>query len=118
MFGFINEQNILKEPYMKHHILCINTGSSSMKFAMHLFGTSGKLIVEGAAERSGLSGGWLWLKNSHGKRPVDKHADFFDHKAAVKAMFPTVIEEQHLPAPDGVRHRFVHKGNNTWLPKW
>ena len=102
---------------MKHHILCINSGSSSMKFAMYLFGTSEKLIVEGAVERIGLSSGWLWLKDGQGKRLVDKHADFSDHKAAVKAMFTTVIEEQHLQAPDGVGHRLAHGGPKHMAPE-
>jgi acetate kinase len=42
---------------MGHHILCINSGSSSMKFAMYLLDTTEKLIAEGAVERIGLSGG-------------------------------------------------------------
>lgn len=78
---------------MKHHILCINSESSSMKFAIDLFDTTEKLIAEGAVERIGLSGGWLWLKDDQGKRLVDNHADFCDHKTAVKAMFTTVIDE-------------------------
>jgi acetate kinase len=35
-----------------------------MKFAMYLFSTSEKLIIEGAVELIGLSGGWLWPKDS------------------------------------------------------
>ena len=44
---------------MRHHILCINSGSSSMKFAMYGLGESEKLIAEGAVERIGLPGGAL-----------------------------------------------------------
>ncbi|MGO9145348.1 MAG: acetate/propionate family kinase [Desulfomonilia bacterium] len=102
---------------MKHHILCINSGSSSMKFAMYLLDTNEKLIAEGAVERIGLSGGWLWLKDSQGKRLVDSHSDFSDHKEAVKAMFTTAIEEQHLPSPDGVGHRLVHGGPKHMAPE-
>jgi acetate kinase len=102
---------------MEYHILCINSGSSSIKFAMYLFDTSEKLIVEGAVERIGLSGGWLWLKDDQGKRLVDNHADFSDHKAAVKAMFTTVIDEQHLPSPDGVGHRLAHGGPKHTAPE-
>ena len=102
---------------MKHHILCINSGSSSMKFAMYLFDTAEKLIAEGAVERIGLSGGWLWLKDGRGKLLVDKHTDFPDHKAAVKAMFTVVIEEQHLPAPDAVGHRLAHGGPKHMAPE-
>ena len=102
---------------MKHHILCINSGSSSMKFAMYLLDTTEKLIAEGAVERIGLSGGWLWLKDGQGKRLVDSHSDFSDHKEAVKAMFTTAMEEQHLPAPDGVGHRLVHGGPKHMAPE-
>jgi acetate kinase len=102
---------------MEHHILCINSGSSSMKFAMYLLDTTEKLIAEGAVERIGLSGGWLWLKDSQGKRLVDSHSDFSDHKEAVKAMFTTAIEEEHLPAPDAVGHRLVHGGPKHMAPE-
>ena len=106
-----------KETRMKHQILCINSGSSSMKFAMYLLDTTEKLIAEGAVERIGLSGSWLWLKDGQGKRLVDSHSDFPDHKAAVKAMFTTIIEGQHLPAPDGVGHRLAHGGPKHIAPE-
>ncbi len=102
---------------MKHHILCINSGSSSMKFAMYLIDTTERLIAEGAVERIGLLGGWLWLKDGQGKRLVDSHADFSDHKEAVKAMFTIAIEEQHFPSPDGVGHRLVHGGPKHMAPE-
>ena len=102
---------------MEHHILCINSGSSSMKFAMYLLDTTEKLIAEGAVERIGLPGGWLWLKDGQGKRLVDSHSDFADHKEAVKAMFTTIMEGQHLPAPDGVGHRLAHGGPKHIAPE-
>ena len=102
---------------MEQHILCINSGSSSMKFAMYLLDATEKLIAAGAVERIGLSGGWLWLKDGQGNRLVDSHSDFPDHKEAVKAMFTTAIEEQHLPAPDGVGHRLVHGGPKHMAPE-
>jgi acetate kinase len=102
---------------MKHHILCINSGSSSIKFALFLVQETEALIAEGAVERIGLSGGWLWLKNGQGQRLVDLHADYPDHKAAVKAMFVTAVEGQRLPAPDAVGHRVVHGGPKHMAPE-
>ena len=75
---------------------------------MYLFDTTEKLIAEGAVERIGLPGGWLWLKDGRGKRLVDNHADFPDHKAAVKAMFTTVIDET-----TSSRHQMV--SDTGWL---
>ncbi len=88
-----------------------------MKFAMYLLDTTEKLIAEGAVERIGLSGGWLWLKDGQGKRLVDSQSDFSDHKAAVKAMFAAVMEEQHLPVPDAVGHRLAHGGSKHMSPE-
>lgn len=105
------------ESPVKHTILCINCGSSSIKFALYLVGETEALMAEGAVERIGLSGGWLWLKDDQGKRLVDSHANFADHKEAVKAMFTTAIEEQHFPAPDGVGHRLVHGGPRHMAPE-
>jgi acetate kinase len=102
---------------MKHTILCINSGSSSIKFALYLVRETEELIAEGAVERIGLTGGWLWLQDNQGKRLVDNHADFSDHKEAVKAMFITAIEGQHLPTPDGVGHRLVHGGPKHMAPE-
>jgi acetate kinase len=102
---------------MKHTILCINSGSSSIKFALYLFQETEQLIAQGAVERIGLAGGWLWLKDKQGKRLVDSHAYCADHKAAVKAMFSTAIEGQHLPVPDGVGHRLVHGGAKHMAPE-
>lgn len=84
---------------------------------MYLLDKKEKLIAEGAVERIGLSGGWLWLKDGQGKRLVDSHSDFADHKEAVKAMFSTVINRQHLPTPDGVGHRLVHGGPKHMAPE-
>ena len=102
---------------MKHTILCINSGSSSIKFALYLVQESEELIAQGAVERIGLSGGWLWLKDHQGKRLVDSHADYSDHKEAVKAMFSTAIAAKHLPTPDGVGHRLVHGGPKHITPE-
>ncbi|MGA8282434.1 MAG: acetate/propionate family kinase, partial [Desulfobacterales bacterium] len=102
---------------MKHTILCINSGSSSIKFALYRAQETEELIAEGAVERIGLSGGWLWLKDNQGKRLVDSHSDYSDHKEAVKAMFTTAIEGQHLPTPDAVGHRLVHGGPKHMAPE-
>ena len=102
---------------MENTILCINSGSSSVKFALYLMQETEQLIASGAVERIGLPGGWLWLKDHQGKRIVDSHLDYANHKEAVKAMFSTAIETQHFPTPDGVGHRVVHGGPKHTAPE-
>lgn len=100
---------------MKHTILCINSGSSSIKFALYQIRETEQLLAHGAVERIGLPSGWLWLKDPEGKRLVDRHADYTDHNAAVTAMFATAMEG--LPVPEGVGHRLVHGGPDHMAPE-
>ncbi|HPR56259.1 MAG TPA: acetate/propionate family kinase [Deltaproteobacteria bacterium] len=102
---------------MDHHILCINSGSSSMKFALYRLDSHEDLIAEGAAERIGLPEGWLWLADGSGRRLADRHMHVPDHREAVRLMFSLVMEELHLPAPDGVGHRVVHGGPKHMAPE-
>ncbi|MGC8493690.1 MAG: acetate/propionate family kinase [Syntrophobacteraceae bacterium] len=102
---------------MKHHILCINSGSSSMKFALYAQGETEELTAEGAVERIGLPGGWLWLQDGRGKRLTDKNDDFPTHGDAVEAMFTLAMEKHAVPRPDAVGHRLVHGGPNHIAPE-
>ncbi len=99
-----------------HPILCLNSGSSSLKFALYELGNKKEeLFVEGAAESIGLQGGRLWVCDVTKKIIADKRRDFSGHKAAVRAVFD-VIEELSLPLPYGVGHRIVHGGPNYSSP--
>jgi acetate kinase len=95
---------------MDKHILCLNSGSSSIKFALYRLGTGEELVVKGAIERIGMAGSWLWVKDSSGRRIADRIQEFPSHSAAVKAILQDIMEENHLPSPDGVGHRVVHGG--------
>jgi len=103
-------------------ILCLNGGSSSLKFAVYLLegGQAGGgrelLLGEGAAERIGLAPGRLWLRGRAGDRLADLNANFPDHGAAVHAMF-AAFEEHGLPSPAAVGHRLVHGGPDHAAPE-
>ena len=104
-----------------HPILCLNGGSSSLKFAVYLFeGQSGGgqelLLGEGAAERIGLASGRFWLRGRGGERLADLIVDFRDHDAAVHAMFAH-LGEHGLPSPAAVGHRLVHGGPDHAAPE-
>lgn len=101
---------------MKHHILCINSGSSSIKFALYLLESTEKIIASGAVEQIGLPGGWLWLKDGKDKFLVDGHKDFPDQNEAVRAIFDVALK-QHLPVPDAVGHRLALGGLEHRAPE-
>ncbi|MFH1653546.1 MAG: acetate/propionate family kinase [Pseudomonadota bacterium] len=98
---------------MKRHILCINSGSSSLKFALYNMGRGEELLAKGAIERIGLKGGICWIDCS-GKKRIQK-ADFKNHNIAIDRMF-VELKALRLPVPDAVGHRIVHGGKSYCKP--
>src|SRR5215831_10603679 len=91
-------------------ILCINSGSSSLKFAVYRLGDNEEQrFLYGAAERIGLSGGRLWIKGCGGDSVFDAEQDFAEHSAAA-AGISAAARDLNLPAPDAAGHRVVHGG--------
>jgi acetate kinase len=100
-----------------HVILCLNSGSSSLKFALYrLHGTAENRLAQGAVERIGLSDGHLWIQGADDKDRVDEQRHFPDHTAAVEAMF-TAAEQVGFPSPVAVGHRVVHGGPDHTAPE-
>ncbi len=99
-------------------ILCLNAGSSSLKFALYRRDAGAERpIAAGNADRIGLDRpGQLTLEGPAGEPLVDRPQTFPDHAAAVQAAFGT-IEANGLPAPIGVGHRVVHGGPNHAEPE-
>lgn len=99
-----------------HPILCMNSGSSSLKFALYQLGDEEEtLLAEGAVERIGLQDGHLWIRGARKEPLADVHSDFPEHKAAVQATF-TALNELSLPQPAAVGHRLVHGGPDHASP--
>jgi acetate kinase len=98
-------------------ILSLNSGSSSLKFALfRLTAEKEQRIAEGAIERIGLDGGRFWMRVGIGTPVLEKHQAFADHDAAVQIAFDS-IEQAQLPAPDAVGHRLVHGGPEHQHPQ-
>ena len=99
-----------------HPILCMNSGSSSLKFALYQLSDEEEAqLAEGAVEHIGLQGGFFWIRGGGREALPDVHSDFPDHKAAVQATF-AAIEELNLPQPSAVGHRLVHGGADHATP--
>jgi len=98
-------------------ILCINSGSSSLKFALYHLGERGEsALAEGAVERIGLSGGSFRLRAVRTEETVEEAGHFPDHQAAVQTAFVS-LEKLRLPSPDAVGHRIVHGGADHIAPE-
>jgi acetate kinase len=101
---------------MEQTILCLNGGSSSLKFAVYrLAGTAEERLFSGAVEAIGTTGGRSWLKNSQ-SIISDRKGTFSDHAAAAKSMFEALREQgvKHLAAAG---HRIVHGGPKFTEPQ-
>jgi acetate kinase len=97
-------------------ILCFNSGSSSLKFALYQMGDKEeKLLAEGAVERIGLPDGRLWIRSAEKVTPADVHSDFIEYKAAVHAIFDA-LEKSALLHPTALGHRIVHGGPDYTAP--
>jgi acetate kinase len=113
----VEERTVKNKPASdRYPILCINSGSSSLKFALYKL-ESGKetLLAEGSVEPIGLNGGRLRLRNAAKDVLADTPDKFPEHKAAIKAVFEA-LEKLRLPRPSGVGHRLVHGGPDYASP--
>jgi acetate kinase len=83
-------------------ILCLNSGSSSLKFALyHVGGGADTALVAGAVERIGLPNGRLSVHSQTSGLPREELGAFHDHQAAVQAAFD-ILEQLQLPTPEAL----------------
>ncbi len=95
---------------MDHDILCLNAGSSSLKFALYRVREGlEERIFSGAAEEIGASESRFWLRGAGGNRLVERQEGFPSHSEALAAML-TGLAEQGVKAVLGAGHRIVHGG--------
>lgn len=98
-------------------ILCMNSGSSSLKFTLYQLAETGEnALAEGAVESIGLPEGSLRVHAETTETRVDECSNFPDHQAAVHGAF-AALEKLRLPAPAAVGHRIVHGGADHIAPE-
>jgi len=94
----------------EHVILCINSGSSSLKFALYSLGELGeRKIAQGAVEGIGLPAGQLWIRDKNNEVLVDMRRAFPEHVAAAEAV-SEAAKNSGFPRPAAAGHRVVHGG--------
>jgi len=97
-------------------ILCMNSGSSSLKVALYRMGEKEeRLVAQGTVERIGLKGGKLQFRMAEGESLEEVTGDFMEHEVAVHALFDS-LEKSGLPRPDAIGHRLVHGGQKLIEP--
>ncbi len=108
----------MNQPSPNQHILTVNGGSSSIKFALFTLGKPLRRIVSGQISGVGLPKGDLVVKGpgyeaDNFSRPVAVP----DYKTAVKALMAWIHQRIEPGAFAAVGHRLVHGGPKFWRPQ-
>ena len=101
----------------ERHILTINGGSSSVKFALFEAAEPPRRILGGAIERVGTPGATLRVKGADPADDLSKAVTAPDSPAAVGALMDWIETRGGRDALTAVGHRIVHGGPNYWKPE-
>ena len=101
---------------MEQTILCLNGGSSSLKFAVYrISDESEERVFSGAIEAIGAEGGRAWLRAGD-KVLSDQSGSFPNHTEAVRTMF-AALKAQGVTKLAAAGHRVVHGGPKFTAPQ-
>jgi acetate kinase len=95
------------------HILTINGGSSSIKFALYAAVKALKRGLCGTVDRIGLSGTNLKFHEADGKPETSLKLEAADHNSAANALIDWLEEQINFKSVTGVGHRVVHGMKHT-----
>ncbi|MFC1506774.1 acetate/propionate family kinase [Thermoproteota archaeon] len=99
------------------YILCLNSGSSSLKFALYQMGKNEEtLLAKGEVKGIGLENGSLQIQDGNKQNFEELKIVHPNHKLALQEIF-TVLKRLKLPQPDAVGHRLVHGGPKHTTPE-
>ena len=97
----------------KAHILTINGGSSSIKFALYKVGKPLARGLSGKIDRIGLGGTNLTFHDADGKPQASRQLAAADHKSAANALIDWLEKEIDFVSISAIGHRVVHGMKHT-----
>ena len=101
---------------MEQTILCLNGGSSSLKFAVYRFSDDAEQkIFFGAVEAIGEDSGKAWLRSGD-KALQEESGKYPDHTTAIETMF-AALRKQGVERLEAAGHRIVHGGPKFISPQ-
>ena len=91
-------------------VLVLNSGSSSIKFAMYEAGDGQRTrIFEGAVDGIGTDNGKFWIQDEAGKKLVDK-TPALPNRSVAFSMVADVLKSGQFATPKAIGHRTVCGG--------
>src|ERR1700761_5904983 len=95
-------------------VLVLNSGSSSIKFAMYEAGDDQRTkIFEGAVDGIATDNGKFWIEDANDGKLVDQTPDLPNRSVAFKLVADT-LQSGQFPVPKAIGHRTV-SGSPTVL---
>ena len=91
-------------------VLTLNSGSSSVKYAVYEMGRSERMVLSGSVERIGLRGSRFRMRDAEGRVLVDDEAELPDHDAALATLCDRLKRVSPSQTLDAAGHRVVHGG--------
>lgn len=95
------------------HILSINGGSSSIRFALYRVGEPLERVITGKLDRIGMSGANLTFHDAAGNLHEVDNFTTTDHKSAAKSLIEWLQEQESFASVRAVGHRIVHGMHHT-----
>ena len=96
------------EPFVAPTVLAINSGSSSIRFALYDGGGQLRRIQYGKVDRVGLTGTTLTSTDAAGQPQVCRAIDTVDRRVAVGFLLDWLATQPTFAAIKAVGHRVVH----------
>ena len=97
-------------------ILCLNRGSSTLKFSLYRLTAKEDLLATGEVDRIGMPDGTIRVKDGSGKLLREGPYHSSDNDEIFGKLFAG-LQEHGLPAPHAVGHRIVHGGPHHVAPE-
>lgn len=97
-------------------VLTINSGSSSIKFAIYRMVNREELLLSGSAAGIGLASGYMRIRDAEGKTVEDRIVGLRNHDAALREIVQSLNRNPAGRAIDAVGHRLVHGGSAYTRP--
>lgn len=105
-------------------VMCINSGSSSLKFHLYEMGPAegstaaldALLLARGAVEGIGQDHGRLWFVDGDGTSFAQRDLHAVEHEYAIEQAL-AALSAKELPSVEAIGHRVVHGGPNHFAPE-
>ena len=97
----------------KRGVLSINSGSSSIRFALYQIGEPMEQILAGKIDRVGLTGTTLTFSDASYRQPANLEVEIPAHSSAAHFLIEWLEQEMGLARLSAVGHRVVHGMQHT-----